>query len=181
MKKTARHTCNEDVVFCSKMQSNIYESALLFFFFLWSTVRFAQFAGAIVTIGTKFHHFGLTTADVELTEALVKFTREIVILHSDSQEVLLVVEAVEPVGRHLATQLVVIEVDLLQLAVADPGIAFRDASGKLCGGRSCFGKKFQVRKLTINIQQQHPITKNVTKEQTLARSISFKGHSLDYC
>ena len=111
---------------------------------LFDAGTFAEFARAVIAIGTKLDHFSPTTADIELADALVEFPREIVVLHSNGQEVLLVVEAVEPVGRHLATQLVVIEVDLLQLAVADPGIAFRDASGKLCGGRSCFGKKNQV-------------------------------------
>lgn len=44
---------------------------------------------------------------------------------------LLIVKAIEPVRGHFATKLVVIEMDLLQLAVSDPGIAFGDASGEL--------------------------------------------------
>ena len=44
---------------------------------------------------------------------------------------LLIVKAVRPVGRHFTTELVVIKMDLLQLAVSDPGIAVRDASGEL--------------------------------------------------
>lgn len=46
---------------------------------------------------------------------------------------LLIVKVVEPIGGHFATELVIIEVDLLQLAVSDPGIAFGDASSELCG------------------------------------------------
>jgi hypothetical protein len=100
--------------------------------FLWGAVRFTNFARAIIAIGTEFNHLGLATADVELAEALVKFTRKIVIFHADGQEVLLIVEAVGPVAGHFASELVIIEVNLFQLAGADLGVALRDGSSQLC-------------------------------------------------
>ena len=100
-------------------------------FFLRGAGRFAELARAIIAVGTKLDHFGLATADIELADALVESPREIVVLHPDGQEVLLIVKAVEPVGGHFATELVVIKMDLLQLAVSDSGVAFRDASGEL--------------------------------------------------
>ena len=102
-------------------------------FSLFDAGTFAEFARAVIAVGTKLDHFSPTTADIELADALVEFPREIVVLHSDGQEVLLIVKAVEPVRGQFTTELVVIKMDLLQLAVSDPGIAFGDASGELCG------------------------------------------------
>ena len=100
-------------------------------FSLFDAGTFAEFARAVIAIGTKLDHFSPTTADIELADALVEFPREIVVLHSNGQEVLLVVKAVEPVRGQFTTELVVIKMDLLQLAVSNPGVAFRDGSGEL--------------------------------------------------
>ena len=58
---------------------------------------------------------------------------------------LLIVKAIEPIRGHFATELVIIEMDLLQLAVSDPGIAFGDASGELCGRKLFERQSMNVR------------------------------------
>lgn len=93
---------------------------------------FAQFAGAIVAVSTEFDQLGPSTAYVQLADALVKLPVEVVVLYSDGQEVLLEVPAIAPVGRNFAGELVVVQVDLLELAVADCGITIGDGSGELC-------------------------------------------------
>ena len=45
---------------------------------------------------------------------------------------LLVVQAIAPVGGNFAGELVVVQVDFLELAVADCGITYGDGSGELC-------------------------------------------------
>ena len=77
-------------------------------FSLFDAGTFAEFARAVIAVGTKLDHFGPAIADIEHADALVEFPREIVVLHSDGQEVLLIVKPVEPVRGHFATELVVI-------------------------------------------------------------------------
>ena len=93
---------------------------------------FAQFAGAVVAVSTELDQLGPSTAYVQLADALVKLPVEVVVLYSDGQEVLLEVEAIVPVGGYFAGELVVVQVNLLELAIADSGITFGDGSGELC-------------------------------------------------
>lgn len=94
-------------------------------------IRLAELARANVTVGTELDHLSLATSNVHLAYLLVETAAQIVVLNSDGKEMLLEVIVVPPIAGKLAGELVVIEMNLLQLARTHGGVANGDCTSEL--------------------------------------------------